>query len=44
MTIQVPRGLQLTARQLADFQKERDRIDELRQLDPVTNRVAQVSQ
>ncbi len=44
MTIQVPRGLQLTGRQLAEFQKERRRIDELRQLDPVTNRVAQAAQ
>jgi murein DD-endopeptidase MepM/ murein hydrolase activator NlpD len=44
MTIQVPRGLQLTGRQLASFQKERNRIDTLRQLDPVTSRVAQVTQ
>lgn len=44
MTIQVPRGLQLTGRQLAEFQKERGRIDELRQMDPVTSRVAQASQ
>ena len=44
MTIQVPRGLQLTGRQLAEFEKERNRIDELRQLDPVTSRVAQASQ
>jgi len=44
MTIQVPRGLQLTGRQLAEFQRERNRIDELRALDPVTNRVAQVTQ
>lgn len=44
MTIQVPRGLQLTNKQLAEFQKERRRIDELRQMDPVTTaRVAQVS-
>lgn len=43
MTIQVPRGLQLTGRQLAAFEKERNRIDELRQLDPVTSRVAQAS-
>jgi hypothetical protein len=43
MTIQVPRGLQLTGRQLAEFQKERNRIDELRALDPVTNRVAQAT-
>jgi murein DD-endopeptidase MepM/ murein hydrolase activator NlpD len=41
MTIQVPRGLQLTGRELAEFQKERNRIDTLRQLDPVTSRVAQ---
>jgi murein DD-endopeptidase MepM/ murein hydrolase activator NlpD len=44
MTIQVPRGLQLTGRQLASFQKERNRIDELRALDPVTARVAQAAQ
>ena len=44
MTIQVPRGLQLTGRQLAAFQKERNRIDELRALDPVTARVAQATQ
>jgi murein DD-endopeptidase MepM/ murein hydrolase activator NlpD len=43
MTIQVPRGLQLTNRQLAEFQKERRRIDELRQMDPVTSRVAQAN-
>ena len=43
MTIQVPRGLQLTGRQLAEFQRERNRIDELRALDPVTNRVAQAT-
>jgi murein DD-endopeptidase MepM/ murein hydrolase activator NlpD len=44
MTIQVPRGLQLTGKQLAAFQKERNRIDTLRQMDPVTtNRVAQAS-
>ena len=41
MTIQVPRGLQLTGHELAEFQKERRRIDELRQMDPVTSRVAQ---
>ena len=40
MTIQVPRGLQLTGRQLAEFQKERRRIDALMQMDPVTTRVA----
>jgi hypothetical protein len=45
MTIQVPRGLQLTGKQLAAFSKERKRIDTLRQMDPVTtNRVAQASQ
>ena len=43
MTIQVPRGLQLTGRQLAEFQRERNRIDELRALDPVTTRVAQAT-
>jgi murein DD-endopeptidase MepM/ murein hydrolase activator NlpD len=43
MTIQVPRGLQLTGRELAEFQKERNRIDTLRQLDPVTSRVAQAT-
>ena len=42
MTIQVPRGLQLTGRQLAEFQKERNRIETLMQMDPVTSRVAQV--
>ena len=41
MTIQVPRGLQLTGRQLAEFQKERKRIETLMQMDPVTSRVAQ---
>jgi len=44
MTIQVPRGLQLTGRQLAEFQKERNRIEGLMQMDPVTSRVAQVAQ
>ena len=44
MTIQVPRGLQLTGKQLASFQRERNRIDTLRQMDPVTtNRVAQAT-
>jgi murein DD-endopeptidase MepM/ murein hydrolase activator NlpD len=43
MTIQVPRGLQLTGRQLAEFQRERGRIETLMQMDPVTSRVAQVS-
>ena len=43
MTIQVPRGLQLTGRQLAEFKRERRRIETLMQLDPVTSRVAQVN-
>lgn len=43
MTIQVPRGLQLTGRQLAEFQRERRRIETLMELDPVTSRVAQVT-
>ena len=33
--IQVPRERELTGRQLADFQKERARIDDLRHLSPV---------
>jgi murein DD-endopeptidase MepM/ murein hydrolase activator NlpD len=43
MTIQVPRGLQLTGRQLAEFQRERKRIEGLMQMDPVSSRVAQAS-
>jgi len=43
MTIQVPRGLQLTGRQLAEFERERNRIETLMQMDPVTSRVAQVN-
>ncbi len=43
MTIQVPRGLQLTGRQLAEFNRERKRIETLMQMDPVTSRVAQIS-
>lgn len=43
MTIQVPRGLQLSGRQLAEFQRERNRIEALMQMDPVTSRVAQIS-
>jgi murein DD-endopeptidase MepM/ murein hydrolase activator NlpD len=43
MTIQVPRGLQLTGRQLAEFQIERRRIETLMELDPVTSRVAQAT-
>ena len=44
MTIQVPRGLQLTGKELAYFQKERKRIEALRRSDPVTTRVAQATQ
>ena len=44
MTIQVPRGLQLTGRQLASFQKERNRIDELRALDQSPPAYAQAAQ
>ena len=43
MTIQVPRGLQLTGRELAEFQKERRRIEVLMEMDPVTSRVAQAN-
>lgn len=43
MTINVPRGLQLTGRQLAEFQRERTRIETLMQMDPVTSRVAQAN-
>lgn len=43
MTIQVPRGLQLTGRQLAEFQRERKRIETLMQMDPVSSRVAQAN-
>ncbi len=43
MTIQVPRGLQLTGRQLAEFKRERGRIEALMQMDPVTSRVAQAN-
>ena len=43
MTIQVPRGLQLNGRELAEFQKERRRIEVLMELDPVTSRVAQAN-
>ena len=44
MTIAVPRGLQLEGRNLTAFQKERRRIEALMQLDPITSRVAQVTQ
>ncbi len=40
----MPRGLQLEGRELAAFQKERRRIEALMELDPVTSRVAQVTQ
>ncbi len=43
MTIEVPRGLQLNGRELAEFQIERRRIDTLMQMDPVTARVAQAT-
>ena len=43
MTIQVPRGLQLTGHELAEFQRERKRIEALMELDPVTNRVAEAN-
>jgi hypothetical protein len=35
LSIQVPRERELEGKQLAEFQKERARIDELRQLAPV---------
>ncbi len=44
MTIQVPRGRQLTGKLLAEFMKERSRIDELMQRSPVTTQVASISQ
>jgi murein DD-endopeptidase MepM/ murein hydrolase activator NlpD len=40
MSIQVPRERQLAGRQLADFQKERTRIDDLMLRNPVSTRVA----
>lgn len=40
MTIPVPRGSRLTGHLLAQFIKERDRIDELMSRDPVNTRVA----
>jgi murein DD-endopeptidase MepM/ murein hydrolase activator NlpD len=43
MTIQVPRGLQLGGHQLAEFQRERNRIETLMQMDAVTSRVAQAN-
>ncbi|HLC08099.1 MAG TPA: peptidoglycan DD-metalloendopeptidase family protein [Methyloceanibacter sp.] len=44
MTIQVPRGLQLTGKELGEFQREKKRIEALMQLDPVTSRVADAGQ
>jgi murein DD-endopeptidase MepM/ murein hydrolase activator NlpD len=40
MSIQVPRERQLSGKQLADFQKERARIDDLMRRNPVSTRVA----
>ena len=40
MSIQVPRERQLSGKQLAEFQKERARIDELMRRNPVSTRVA----
>jgi murein DD-endopeptidase MepM/ murein hydrolase activator NlpD len=40
MSIQVPRERQLATKQLADFQKERARIDDLMRRNPVSARVA----
>jgi murein DD-endopeptidase MepM/ murein hydrolase activator NlpD len=40
MSIQVPRERQLAGKQLADFQKERARIDDLMRRNPVSTRVA----
>ena len=42
MTIHVPRGRQLTSKMLANFYKERNRIDKLMQRSPVTTRMAAV--
>ena len=36
-------GQRLTGRQLAEFQRERNRIEGLMQMDPVTSRVAQAN-
>jgi murein DD-endopeptidase MepM/ murein hydrolase activator NlpD len=40
MSIQVPRERQLAGKQLADFQKERARIDDLMRRNPVSTKVA----
>jgi len=42
MTIHVPRGRQLAGKMLANFYKERNRIDTLKQRSPVTTRLAAV--
>ena len=42
MTIHVPRGRQLTGKMLANFYRERNRIDTLMQRSPVTTRIAAV--
>ena len=42
MTIHVPRGRQLAGKMLANFYKERNRIDTLMQRSPVTTRLAAV--
>ena len=42
MTIHVPRGRQLASKDLANFYKERNRIDNLMQRSPVTTRMAAV--
>jgi murein DD-endopeptidase MepM/ murein hydrolase activator NlpD len=42
MTIHVPRGRQLTSKMLANFYKERNRIEQLMQRSPVTTRMAAV--
>jgi murein DD-endopeptidase MepM/ murein hydrolase activator NlpD len=43
MSIQVPREHQLSGKQLAEFQKERARIDELMRRNPVSTRVANLN-
>jgi murein DD-endopeptidase MepM/ murein hydrolase activator NlpD len=43
MSIQVPREHLLSGKQLADFQKERARIDDLLRRNPVSARVATAS-
>ena len=44
MTIHVPRGRQLTGKLLAEFHKERSRIETLMRRAPVTTRVAAATQ